>query len=103
MGTKDSTITKKLQKLSRRFAHHDVQNELLDKITKQVLSLSQKKRHLYSIIWDKETDCSNIDQLSFNIRTVDKSLDTHEDFIQFYEFRNVKNNTKVAEIKEKKY
>ena len=38
LGTKDSTITNRLQQASQNFTYHDVQNELLDIMAKQVLS-----------------------------------------------------------------
>ena len=44
-----------------------------------------RKRHFYSILCEEGTDSSNIEQLSFNTRTVDGNLDTHEDFLGFYE------------------
>ena len=37
LGTKVSTITKRLQQTSQKFIHHNVQNELLDLMAKQVL------------------------------------------------------------------
>ena len=37
-------------------------------------------------------------QLSFNIRTVDGNLDTHEDFLGLYEVHNIKSDTILAEI-----
>ena len=45
------------------------------------------------------TDCSNLEQLSFNIRSVDDDLEVHEDFLGFYEEGNIKSDTLVAAIK----
>ena len=59
-----------------------------------------KQRHFYSILRDEETGCSSIEQLSFNIQTVDENHDTHEDFLQFHEVHNIKSNTIVAAIKD---
>ena len=70
MGTKDSTITNKLQQTSQKIIHQDLQNELLDIMAKQVLPKNLERireHHFYSIICDERTDCSNREQLSFNI------------------------------------
>ena len=58
-----------------------------------------RKRHLHSIIYDKVTNCSNIEQL--NIRKANDNLDRHEDFLVFYEVHNIKNGTIVAAINKK--
>ena len=49
---------------------------------------------------DEGTDCSNLEQLSFNIRNVDHDLEVHEDFLGFYEVDNIKSDTIVAAIKD---
>ena len=49
---------------------------------------------------DEGTDCSNSEQLSFNIRSVDDDLEVHEDFLGFYEVGNIKSDTIVAVIKD---
>ena len=93
MGTKDSTITNKLQQTSQKIIHQDLQNELLDIMAKQVLPKNLetiRERHFYGIICDERTDCSNREQLSFNIGKVDENLDTHEDYLGFYEVHNIK-------------
>ena len=57
-----------------------------------------RERHFYSIICDERTACSNREQLSFNIGTVDENLDTHEDYLGFCEVHNIKSNTTVIAI-----
>ena len=49
---------------------------------------------------DEGTDCSNLEQLSFNIRSVDDDLKVHADFLGFYEVDNIKSDTIVAAIKD---
>ena len=49
---------------------------------------------------DEGTVCSNLEQLSFNIRSVDDDLEFHEDFLGFYEVDNVKSDTIVVAIKD---
>ena len=58
-----------------------------------------RKRHLYSIICDEATNCSNIEQL--NIRTVSENLERQEDFLGFNEVHNNKSDTIVAAMKYK--
>ena len=38
MGTKDTSIIDRLSQASQKFTHHEVQNEILDIMAKQVLS-----------------------------------------------------------------
>ena len=47
---------------------------------------------------DEGTDCSDLEQLPFNIRTVDENLDTHEDLLGFCEVHSIKSDTIVAAI-----
>ena len=49
---------------------------------------------------DEGTDCSNLEQMSFNIRSVDDDLEVHKDFSGFYEVDNIKSDTIVAAIKD---
>ena len=49
---------------------------------------------------DEGTDCSNLEQLLFNIRSVDDDLEVHEDFLGFHEVNNIKSDTIVAAIKD---
>ena len=46
------------------------------------------------------TSCSNLEQLSFSIRSAGDDLEVHEDFFGFYEVDNIKSDTIVAAIKE---
>ena len=49
---------------------------------------------------DEGTNVSNIEQLSFCVRSVDDNLNGSENFIEFYELDNIKNETIVNAIKE---
>ena len=48
---------------------------------------------------DEVTDVSNIEQLSFCVRSVDDNLDVSEDFIGFYENYNIKSEIIINAIK----
>ena len=102
IGTKDASIIDRLNQGSQKFTHHDVQNELLDIMAKQVLSkkLEAIRKGFYSIMCDEGTDCSNLEHLSFNTRIVDDELEVHEDFLGFYEIESIKSDTIVSAIKD---
>ena len=65
IGTKDASIIDRLNQGSQKFTHHDVQNELLDIMAKQVLSkkLEAIRKDFYSIMFDEGTDCSNLEHV----------------------------------------
>ena len=102
IGTKDASIIHRLNQGSQKFTHHDLQNEVLDIIAKQVLSkkLEAIRKGFYSIMCDEGTDCSNLEHLPFNTRIVDDELEVHEDFLGFYEIENIKSDTIASAIKD---
>lgn len=104
MGTKDESITNRLHEhKGYKYTHHDVQNELLNNMATEVLRLKLsaiQERKFFSIIADEGTDVSNVEQLSFCLRSVDSELTVSEDFVGFYELSNIKSETIVAAIKD---
>ena len=72
-----------------KYMHQDFQNELVDLLSKQVLSklmLDIKKSPFYSIIADEYNDISNKEQLSFCIRWVHpETLEVFENFVRFFQ------------------
>ena len=54
----------------------------------------------FSIIADEYTDISNKEQLTFCLRWVDEYLDTHEDFIGFYNIPNISSTAIFLAIKD---
>ena len=59
-----------------------------------------RERKFFSIIADKGTEVSNIEQLSFCTGSVDDDLNVSEDFVGFYELKNIKSETTVNAIKD---
>ena len=55
---------------------------------------------MYASMCDEYTDVSNKQQLSICVRWVDEDLNTHEDFLGFYEVPNIKSETVVSAIKD---
>ena len=67
-------------------------------LTVKVSTIS--KRKFFSIMVDEATDVSNIERLSFCVRSVDDNLDVSEDFIGFYEIYNIKSEIIINAIKD---
>ena len=88
---------------TRRYTHHDYQDELLQIMANQVVrkKLTEvKKSNYYAIMCDEYTDLSNEEQLSICVRWVDDNLEAHEDFLGYYQIHNIKSNTIVSAIKD---
>ena len=54
----------------------------------------------FSIICDEYTGISNKEQLAICIRWVDKELEAHEDFLEFYKVPDIDAETIVSAIKD---
>lgn len=103
LGTKDRNILKTLGQSGQKYIHHDVQNELLDIMAHQVLSSKLDEIRMngfFSIMCDEYTDCSNKEQMSFCVRTVNEEFQANEVFLGFYEVHNIKSDTLVAAIED---
>ena len=104
IGRKDEIIIAHLDgSLGNKYTHHDMQNELLNIISRHVL-LSKletiRKNIFFTIMTDDYTDITNKEQFSFCIRTVDDNLEVKEDFLGFYELENIKILRVVNAIKD---
>ena len=62
--------------------------------------VSETRGGFFSIICDEYTDISNKEQLIICIRWVDKELETHEDFLGFYNVPDIGAETIVSAIKD---
>ena len=83
-------------KVGHKYNYHDVQNELLNIMGVQELreKLATIRDHkFFSIMADKGTDISNLEQFSFCARTVDDDLNVDDNFLGFYETDNIKKET----------
>ena len=101
LGAKDKNIMNHLDgKVSHKYNHHDMQNELLNIMGAQLLQeklAAIRDRKLFSIMADEGTNTS---KLSFCARTVNDDLNVDEDFLVFYEIENIKSETVVKAIKD---
>ena len=59
---------------------HEIVRDLSDEI----------RETFFATIWDEYTDVSNKEQLIICLRWVDDYLESHEDFMGFYEITNIK-------------
>jgi len=59
-----------------------------------------RERQVFGMMADEYTDVSNLEQLSFCVRTVDEKLDVKEHFLGFYELNNIKSETIVNAMKD---
>ena len=104
LGTKDDNITKHVHRqIGHKYTHNDIQNELLSIMSSHVLreKLSIiRERKFFSIMADEGTGVSNIERLSFCTRSVDDDLNVSEDFMGFYELKNIKSEMIVNAIKD---
>ena len=104
IGRKDESIIAHLDgSLGNKYTHHDMQNELLNIMSRHVL-LSKletiRKNIFFTIMTDDYTDITKKEQFSFCIRTVDDNLEVKEDFLGFYELENIKILRVVNAIKD---
>ena len=98
-----TTMIKEKSSMPKQYLHQDYQNELLRIMSQHTLrklleSIFQSR--FFAIMCDEYTDVSNKEQLSFCIRWVENQLTIHEDFIGFYEVRDIKSDTIVNAIRD---
>ena len=82
--------------------HNDIQNELIELMTKQVLAKkleSIRSSKIFGIMAGEYTDISNKELLYMCFRWI-KDLRFHEDFVGYYELPNIKSDTIVTAIKD---
>ena len=103
LGSKDPTIVTNLNKARLKYTHHDIQNEILDIMSQHVIREKLKeiqKNRFYSIMCDEYRDITNLEQLSFCLRSVTDNLVVQEDFMGFYQVNDIKSETLVDAIKD---
>ena len=103
MRTKDFPILKKwTERKSEKYTFHDIQNEILSLMAHEIVrNLSDEiRKTFFATICDEYTDVSNKEQLTICLRWVDDYLESHEDFMGFYELTNIKGETIIAAIKD---
>ena len=91
-----------LEKKTEKYTSHDVQNEILILMANQVIRdvADEIRGSFFATICDEYTDIANKEQLTLCLRWVDENFIAHEEFIGFYEVKNIKSDTIVAAIRD---
>lgn len=75
-----------------KYLSHGIQNQIIDIcnniILKQIV-LKVNESKCFSILADETTDISTSEQLTLNVRYIDKDGNLNEDFIKFIEVENL--------------
>ena len=104
LGSNDKNIMDYLnRKVGHKHNHHNVQNELMNIMANQVLrqKLTIIREHkFFTMMADEGTDISNIEQLSFCVRTIDDELNVNKDFLGFFEVDHIKSKTIIKALKD---
>ena len=103
LNRNDESALNRLQSDSKqnKYLHNDVQNELIEIMARQVVSKkldSIRESQFFGIMADEYTDISNKELLSLCFRWTDDSLDTHKDFLGYYELPDIKSETIMTVI-----
>ena len=88
---------------TQKYTLNEYQDELLNIMVSQVLrkklyNINNSK--MFAVICDEYTDISNKQLLSFCVRWVDEALNSHEDFLGYYEIPNIRSDTIISAMKD---
>ena len=82
---------------SDTYTSHDSQNEILslaaNSIVRDIVLDIKSGCSWFALIADEYTDIANKEQLSICVRWIDNKLESHEDFLGFYEIPDIKSQT----------
>ena len=82
-------LTDWLSKKTERYTSHDVQNEIINLMSNQIMRnlLEPVRSCIFLVMCDEYTDVSNKEQLTFCVRWVNNDLEVSEKFLEFYEIQ----------------
>lgn len=80
-----------LQKDQNKYTSHDCQNEILILMANELLRglVREIKGSYFSLICDEYTEISNKEQMTLCLRWVDPCMKVSEDFMGFYELKDI--------------
>ena len=95
-------LSKWMLKKTDTYLSRDIQNEIIMLMVRQIIrDICEKiQKSFYAIICDEYTDISNKEQLTFCLRWVDDCFRLREEFLGFYEVKNITRDTIVCAIKD---
>ena len=95
-------LLKWLERKEDRYTSHDIQNEIIAIMANHIICdlVSEIRGGFFSVICDEYTDISNKEQLTTCIQWVDKELETHKDYLGFYNVPDTGAATIVLAVKD---
>jgi hypothetical protein len=96
LGTADSSILEWLKKKQQKFTSHEIQNEFLYLMSKEVMFNIQsavQASDYFVIMADECTDVSNKEQFSVTLRYIDEQFEAHEEFVGLYHVQDISAQT----------
>ena len=97
-GEDDSRIAGWLEKKTDKYTSPDMQNEIIKTMALRQVIESISSNPFLSLMVNQTTDMSNKEQLVVCIQWVDKSLQSHEEFIDLYHVESTQLSTLVSTI-----
>ena len=91
-----------LSKKTERYTSHDVQNEIINLMSNQIMRnlLEPVPRCIFSVMCDEYTNVSNKEQLNFCMPWVNNEPEVCEKFLGFYKIPDIKSSTIVTVMKD---
>ena len=99
----DPTLHTWMQRKAEKYTSPENQNELLKIMAQSVtrdIAATIASSGFYTLMADKVTDASNVEQVAICFRSVDDNFDVHEDFIGMYAVESIKADILVEILKD---
>lgn len=88
---------------SKKWLSHDIQNEILSRLSKPLLEkilLKVRQSKFFSITLDETPDCASLEQLSICVRVVSSNLDSSEYFLGLYNINSTSAESLLDVVKD---
>ena len=102
-ATDDHVLNEWLARSKYRWLSHDIQNEILQLLSDNVLRILCNKirsQDFFAIMVDESTDCSRHEQMAMCLRYCNNELKTEEVFVGFYELDRQDASTLFAVVND---
>lgn len=99
----DPSILEFIQRKTRKYTDHHIQNELLKILALghlRSIAANINKSGYFTLESDEVTDASNKEQVIVCLRWVDDMFEVHEDFIGLHHVADIKTVTIVTVLKD---
>ena len=90
-----------LSKKTEIYTSYDVQNEIVNLMSNQIVTnlLKSAGNYIFLVVSDEYTDVSNKEESTFRMHWMNNDLDVSEKFLRFYKIPNIKSGTIVKIMK----